>query len=198
MALAPEMHGGVLSAGGGHLLLNILTRESALLGSLTARQLVELLLGTTVDVFHPALHLLQMGGEPSDPLAYVDRFARNRTGAPLSVLFTHGMLDPDVTTPLTASMVIAAGYPLLTPTFPNRVFPAIPTYTYQEGFDLAGLPTLVPPTSGNIGGTATGGLSLFELDGHFPVFFNSDAIAQWTGFMASLANDPVPTIPARP
>ena len=198
MALAPEMHGGVLSAGGGHLLLNILTRESVLFAGLTARQLVELLLGTTVDVFHPALHLLQMGGEPSDPLAYVDRFARHRDGAPLSVLFTHGMLDPDVTTPLTASMVIAAGYPLLAPTFPNRVFPAIPTYTYQEGFDLAGLPTLTPPASGNIGGTATGGLSLFELDGHFPVFFNPDAIGQWTGFMGSLANDPVPTIPARP
>ena len=52
--------------------------------------------------------------------------------------------------------------------------------------------------SGNIAGTATGGLSLFELDGHFPVFFNPEAIAQWTGFMGSLANDPVPTIPARP
>jgi len=41
-------------------------------------------------------------------------------------------------------------------------------------------------------------LSLFELDGHFPVFFNPDAIAQWTGFMGSLASDPVATIPARP
>src|SRR5262245_30699666 len=199
MALASgDLRGGVLSAGGGHLLLNVLTRESALFAGLTARQLVEALLGTTVDAFHPALHLLQMGGEVSDPLAYVDRFARNRPGTPLSVLFTHGLLDPDVTTPLTASMVIAAGYPLLAPIFPNRVFPAIPDYSYQEGFDLAGLPTLSPPVSGNIGGSATGGLSLFELDGHFPVFFNPDAIAQWTGFMDSLASDPVPTIPARP
>src|SRR5262245_27511459 len=67
MALASgDLHGGVLSAGGGHLLLNILTRESALFAGLTARQLVEALLGTTVDVFHPALHLLQMGGEVSD------------------------------------------------------------------------------------------------------------------------------------
>jgi predicted esterase len=199
LALAPpELRGGLLSAGGGHLLLNILTRESALFAGLTARQLVELLLGTTVDTFHPALHLLQMGGEPSDPLAYVDRFARTRPGPPLSVLFTHGLFDPDVTTPLTAPMVIAAGYPLLSPTFPNRVFPAIPSYTYQEGFDLAGRPTLAPPTSGNIDGTATGGLSLFELDGHFPVFFNPDAIAQWTEFMRSLAYDAVPTIPARP
>jgi predicted esterase len=198
MALADGMRGGVLSAGGGHLLLNILTRESALFAGLTAKQLVELLLSTTVDAFHPALHLLQMGGEPSDPLAYVDRFARNRPGTPLSVLFTHGLLDPDVTTPLTASMVIAAGYPPLAPTFPNRVFPAVPAYTYQEGFDLAGLATLVPPVSGNIAGTATGGLSFFELDGHFPVFFNPDAIAQWTGFMDSLAAHPVSTIAAQP
>jgi len=198
LALAPDVRGGVLSAGGGHLLLNILTREAPLLGTLTARQLVEALLGAPVDVFHPALHLLQMGGEPSDPLAYVDRFARNRPGGALSILFTHGLLDPDVPTPLNASMVIAAGYPLLAPTFPNRVFPAIPTYTYQEGFDLAGLPTLTPPVSGNIGATATGGLSLFEFGDHFPVFFDPDAIAQWTGFMRSLAFDAVPTIPARP
>jgi predicted esterase len=198
MALAPEMRGGVLSAGGGHLLLNILTRESVLFAGLTARQLVELLLGTTVDAFHPALHLVQMGAEPSDPLAYADRFARDRDGPPLSVLFTHGLLDPDVTTPLTASMVIAAGYPLLAPTFPNRVFPAVPTYTYQEGFELAGLGTLTPPVTGNLGGTATGGLSLFELGNHFPVFVDPDAIAQWTGFMGSLAYDPLATIPARP
>ena len=198
MALAPDIRGGVLSAGGGDLLLNILTRETPLLAGFTAKQLVEALLGTPVDVFHPALHLLQMGGEPSDPLAYVDRFARHRPGSPLSVLFTHGLLDPDVTTPLTASMVIAAGYPLLAPTFPNRVFPALPTYRYQEGFDLAGLPTLLPPVTGNLGGAATGGLSLFEHGNHFPVFSDPAAIAQWTGFMGSLGSDAVPTIPARP
>lgn len=198
LALAPDIRGGVLSAGGGHLLLNILTRESILFAGLTGKQLVELLLGTTVDVFHPALHLLQMGGEASDPLSYVDRFARHREGTPLSVLFTHGLFDTYVPTTLTASMVIAAGYPLLTPTFPNHVFPALPTYTYQEGFDLAGLATLTPPITGNLGGMATGGLSLFELGDHFPVFYDPNAIAQWTGFMDSLAFDPVPTIPARP
>ena len=158
---------------------------------------MEALLGATVDVFHPAVHLLQMAGEPADPLAYVDRFATHRPGPPLDILFTHGMLDPDVTTPLTMSMVIAARYPLLAPTFPNRVFPALPGYDYQEGFDLAGLPTLVPPVSGNIGGVAAGGLSLFELGDHFPVFYDPVAIAQWTGFMESLAYDPVAAIPPR-
>jgi hypothetical protein len=108
------------------------------------------------------------------------------------------MLDPDVTTPLTMSMVIAARYPLLAPTFPNRAFPALPGYTYQEGFDPAGIPTLVPPVAGDVLGTGTGGLSLFELGDHFPVFHDPVAIAQWTGFMRSLAYDPVATIPGRP
>jgi hypothetical protein len=194
IAVARGMRGGVLSAGGGHLLLNVLTRESALLGGLRAKQLVEFLLGAPVDAFHPALHLVQMGGEASDPLAYVDRFAGR--GRAASVLFTHGMLDPDVPTTLTASMVVAAGYPLVEPIFPNRVFPDLPGYDYLEVFALAGLPALTPPVSGNFG-RATGGLVLFEHDGHFPVFSNPDAIAQWTGFMDTLAHERPATIPAR-
>jgi predicted esterase len=199
LAVAKAHRGGVLSAGGGHLLLNILTRDTPLLAGLTAKQLVELLLGVPVDEFHPALHLIQMGGEVSDPLGYVDRFAVHRRGRPLNVLFTHGMLDPDVPTTLTASMVVAARYPLVSPIYPNRVFPALPDYDYQEAFALAGLPVLTPPVTGNLrNGRATGGLVLFELDGHFPVFDNPDAIAQWMGFMDTLAHERVSTIPARP
>ena len=197
LAVGKGLEGGVISAGGGSLLLNVLTRDAPLLAGLTAKQLVELLLGVPVDVFHPALHLIQMGGEVSDPLGYVDRFAVRRRGRALSVLFTHGMLDPDVPTTLTASMVVAARYPLVAPIYPNRVFPALPGYDYQEVFALAGLPVLTPPVTGNFG-RATGGLVLFELDGHFPVFDNPDAIAQWTGFMDTLAHERPATIPARP
>ena len=197
LALAKSHRGGVLSAGGGHLLLNVLTRDSPLFAGLTAKQLVELLLGATVDAFHPALHLIQMGGEASDPLGYVDRFAVHRRGRPLNVLFTHGMLDPDVPTTLTAAMVVAARYPLVSPIYPNRVFPALPGYDFQETFALAGLPVLTPPVTANIRGRATGGLVLYELDGHFPVFNNPDAITQWTGFMDTLAHERIPTIPPR-
>jgi hypothetical protein len=201
LAFAKGIRGGVLSAGGGGLMLNILSVELPSIGGLTNKELAELLFGTTLDLFHPIVHLLQTGGEVSDALSYVDRFATNRRGRPLSVLFTHGMLDPYVTTPLTASMVAAARYPLVEPTFPNRPFPALPGYDYHESFTLAGLPTLTPPVSGNIPARpdpATGGLVLFENEGHFPVFTNPDAIAQWTGFMRSQAYDAVPTIPARP
>ena len=201
LAFAKGIQGGVLSAGGGGLMLNLLSVDLPSIGNLTNKQLAELLFGTTLDLFHPVLHLLQTGGEVSDAFSYVDRFATNRRGRPLSVLFTHGMLDPNVTTPLTASMVAAARYPLVEPTFPNRVFPALPGYDYHESFTLAGLPTLTPPVSGNLparAAPATGGLLLFDNQGHFPVFNDPDAIAQWTGFMRSLAYDPVPTIPARP
>src|SRR5207244_12958923 len=96
-------------------------------------------------------------------------------------LFTHGMLDPQVPPPLNASMVVAAGYPLVEPTFPNRLFPALPGYDYHDSFALAGLPTLVPPVSGDIPYRhlpATGGMILFDGEGHFPVFTNPQAIAQ--------------------
>jgi predicted esterase len=197
LAVAKGTRGGILSAGGGHLLLNILTRDTPLLAGQTAKQLVELLLGATVDEFHPALHLIQMGGEVSDPLGYVDRFALHRRGRPLNVLFTHGMLDPDVPTTLTSSMVVAARYPLVSPIYPNRVFPDLPDFDYMESFTLAGLPTLTPPVTANFR-RATGGLVLYELDGHFPVFDNPDAIVQWTGFVDTLMHERVATIPARP
>ncbi|MBM4247749.1 MAG: hypothetical protein FJ148_28840 [Deltaproteobacteria bacterium] len=201
LAVARSVQGGVISAGGGHLLANILSREQAFFAGLKLRDLVELLLGGPVDLFHPALHLLQMGSEVSDPVAYAPLFAKRRKGPPLSILFTHGTADGYVTTPMTAAMVVAAGYPLLAPTFPPISFPELPGYQYQEAFDLAGLPTLVPPVTGNLvegRNAATGGLALYDAQGHFPFFNFEPARQQWTSFMRSLAYEDLATIPNPP
>jgi len=201
LAVARNVQGGVLSAGGGHLLVNILTREQVFFAGLKLRELVEIFLGGPVDLFHPALHLLQMGSEVSDPVAYAPLFNGRRPGPPLSILFTHGTADGFVTTPMTAAMVVAGGYPLVAPTFAPIAFPELPGYQYQEAFDLAGLPTLVPPVSGNLtrgNRAATGGLVLYDNQGHFPVFNFAPAITQWTGFMRTLAYDPPATIPVQP
>lgn len=191
----------MISAGGGHLLVNILTREQEFFAGFKLRELVEIFLGGPVDLFHPALHLLQTGSEVSDPVAYAPLFNPRRKGRPLSLLFTHGTADGYVTTPMTAAMVVAGGYPLIAPTFAPVVFPVLPGYSYQEAFDLAGLPTLDPPVTGNLGvgrRRETGGLALYENQGHFPFFNHAPAIAQWTEFVRGLAYDDVPTIPARP
>jgi hypothetical protein len=201
LAVARNVQGGVLSAGGGHLLVNILTREQPFFAGLKLRDLVEIFLGGPVDLFHPALHLLQMGSEVSDPVSYAPLFHRRRRGPPLSILFTHGTADGYVTTPMTTAMVVAGQYPLIAPTFPPIAFPELPGYQYQEAFDLAGLPTLATPVSGNLARgrrLATGGMVLFDGQGHFPVFNHAPAIAQWTGFMRTLAYDPVATIPVQP
>lgn len=201
LGVAKNVLGGVISAGGGHLLVNILTREQEFFAGLKLRDLVEILLGGPVDLFHPALHLLQMGSEVSDPVTFAPQFAKRRKGRPLSILFTHGTADGYVTTPMTASMVVAAGYPLIAPTFAPIAFPELPGYQYQEAFDLAGLPTLTTPVSGNIGSgkqLATGGMTLYDGEGHFPFFNHEPARAQWTGFMRTLAYEPVATIPPRP
>jgi hypothetical protein len=201
LAVARNVQGGVISAGGGHLVVNILTREQVFFAGLKLRELVQILLGGPVDLFHPALHLLQMGSEVSDPVAYAPLFAERRRGRPLSLLFTHGMADGFVTTPMTAAMVVAARYPLVAPTFAPIAFPVLPGYEYQEAFDLAGLATLATPVSGNLGTgkrRATGGLVLFDGQGHFPVFNHAPAIAQWTRFMRSLAYEPLAEIPPQP
>lgn len=201
LGVAHNVLGGVISAGGGHLLVNILTREQVFYAGLKLRDLVEILLGGPVDLYHPALHLLQMGSEVSDPVVFAPQFAKRRKGPPLSILFTHGTADGYVTTPMTAAMVVSAGYPLLAPTFPPISFPELPGYQYQEAFDLAGLPTLVPPVSGNLANgkrLATGGLALYDGQGHFPFFQFEPARVQWTSFMHSLAYDPLATIPVQP
>lgn len=198
LGVATGVRGAVLSAGGGHIIVNVLTREQEFFAGLKLRELVQTLLGTPLDVFHPALHLLQMGSEVSEPLVFARRW-RSRPDGPLAVLCTHGMLDGYVTTPMTLSMVAAAGYPLIAPTFPPIAFPLLPGYAYQEAFDLAGLPTLSPPVSGNLGAgrkRATGGVLLYENEGHFPVFGNPTAQAQFREFLRSLAYDDEATIPA--
>jgi hypothetical protein len=201
LAVAKKLRGGVISAGGGHLLVNILTREQEFFAGLKLRELVEIFLGGPVDLFHPALHLLQMGSDISDPVASAPYFKEKRRGRPLSLLFTHGMIDGYVTTPMTAAMVAAARYPLLEPIFPPMSFPLLPGYSYEETFDLAGLAPLVPPVSGNLGEPtqpATGGMTLYENQGHFPVFNHAPAIAQWTEFMRSLSYEETATIPIQP
>jgi len=199
LGVVKQARGAVLSAGGGHIILNVLTREQAFFAGLKLRDLVEIFLEMPVDLFHPALHLLQMGSDVSDPLLYARRFGVERKRGPLNVLFTHGMLDGYVTTPMTLSMVAAGGYPLVEPTFPPIPFPVLPGYEYQEAFDLAALPTLVPPVSANLGSgnkTATGGVLLYELDGHFPVFNNPITQAQFVEFLRSLAYEDDGVIPA--
>jgi hypothetical protein len=202
LGVARYVRGGVLSAGGGHLLVNILTREQAFFAGLKLRELVAIFLGGPVDLFHPALHLLQMGSDVSDPASFAPLFMKERRrGRPLSILFTHGTADGFVTTPMTTAMVVAGGYPLVSPTFPPISFPFLPGYSYQEAFDLAGLPTLATPVSANLGpprNVATGGLALYDGQGHFPVFNYAPAIAQWTEFMRTLAYEAVPTIPPQP
>lgn len=199
LGVARNVGGAVLSAGGGHLLVNILTREAEFFSGQKLRDLVVLLLGAPIDLFHPALHFLQAGSEVSDPLVYAPHFGSGRFGRPLNVLFTHGLLDGFVTTPMTTAMVVAAGYPLIAPLADAPPFPLLPGYSYQEAFDLAGLPTLLPPVSGNLGAgrrLRTGGLTHYAGEGHFPVFNDPAAIFQWTEFLRTLVEDDTATIPS--
>jgi hypothetical protein len=201
LAVSRNVRGGVISAGGGHLLVNILTREQEFFAGLKLRELVAILIGGPVDLFHPALHLLQMGSEVSEPVAFAPYFKDKRRGAPLSLLFTHGTIDGYVTTPMTAAMVAAARYPLVEPLFAPWTFPLLPGYSYEETFDLAGLAPAVPPVTGNLGKpkqAGTGGMTLYENQGHFPVRNYAPAIAQWTEFMRSLFYEETATIPVQP
>lgn len=209
-SMARHLQGGVVNVGGGHVALTgIMT---AYLISVQNRfvEVIKTFLGLEeIDVFHPILHALQTGFEAADPVAYANLLATDRRRRdrrrerPLSLLFVHGLQDDLITTPMVASLVAAARYPLIAPTFPNIDFPMLPGYSYQEAFDLAGLPTLEAPVSGNMGawprvGVGTGGLVQFPDDGHYVLWNNEEANYMHRDFLRSLAYDPVATIPARP
>lgn len=199
LAVAKGVTGGVLSAASSHLVVNILTREEEFAPGSKLRDLVSLLLDSPLDLFHPALHLLQMGNEPAETLAYAHLLNTKRKGRPLNLLFTHGMLDGYVTTPMTAALAAAARYPLVAPIFPVISFPLLPGYDYMETFDLTGMSILSTPVSGNLkSGKGTGGLVLFENQGHFPIFNHAPARTQYVQFLRSLAYDDAAVIPTRP
>ncbi len=191
-----SVRGGVISAGGALIGYAILEKIEPVSIPLIVTTLLRLPGGSDAfaiegfDFDHPVITLLQGWIEPSDPANY-GRFALDapREGfAPKHILSTEGLRDAYVSPGSIEALAISMRVPLMAPV--SRPVPA---------YELLGIPVMGTSVSLNAGGgLATAGLLQFPDDGHFAVFNNDAAMAQISGFFASLHEGETPTIPAAP
>jgi predicted esterase len=190
--LGDRLRGAVLSGAGGGLAISVVVREDPV----DIADLIETVLGFGPDEsltpLHPAVGLVQLLVEETDPLNYAPFWAaqaRTADAAPVPVLLTSGRFDLQ-TDHRTAEALAAAG----------RLPQVDPAWNTPDGLVLRGLEPLPTPVRDNIpafdGTTITGGLSQFADGDHFVVFREPDAASQVLGFLESAA-DGAPAIPAR-
>jgi predicted esterase len=191
VAVAGNLRGAVFSGSSGGMNITILERadlEFAIVPGVTRyKDLVEQLLGIygqeELDLFHPALTLLQTFIEPADTLGYGPYFHRDRkAGEEVPFLLLEGFLDTMAPAIGAEALAVAAGADLLEPVARD-----------VEGLRLLGREPLTPPCQANWDGI-TAGLAQYPDDGHFALFDNDDARARSYDFLLSALTSDMPTI----
>jgi pimeloyl-ACP methyl ester carboxylesterase len=188
-----RLKGVVLSGAGGGLGITLIERESEDfdIQSLITDTL-EFDSDEVLDTFHPAVMLIQLDAEATDPINYAPFWHSRQPGwdsAPISVLQTEGLQD--VYTPPHSIEVLAgaAGTPVLSPT--------AQTATIQE---LTGLIDEPVPARDNMtgwdGSTVSVGLAQFPEEGHFAIFQEYEAVQLYQGFLSSALEEESPQIPS--
>lgn len=191
--LSPDLKAHFFSAGGGHLIMTALTKGDAEL--LTIKDVVNYgVCDPQLDEHHPMLTMLQMVGEPSDPLNYAPYFAKWPHDAGFRhVYLTEGTQDTSVTPPSNEALSTATGMQLVGKELKTVV-----------GQQLLGIVPSTVDLKGNLQqGTITAGFRQFTCGGncgedHFVAFYVPEAQSSWQSFFASLLKDGIPTIPATP
>lgn len=190
-ALSPHLAGGVLSGAGAHITTTILVRKDPI----DLRALAEgpLMLGIegkeALELFHPALALVQALGDVADPAAYAGHWIARPEGGPKALYLTSGLLDP-YTSPYSAEvMATSGGVPQLLP----LAQPSAP-------FLLSGLAPVSAPVRDDVasesGVKVTAVFRQFKTEGHFAVFDDATARAQWRVFFQTLLRGDGALVPA--
>lgn len=214
LAVEPHVNGAVLSATAGSFIHTLLEKRKPV----DIATLVQSIVQEPVDLFHPALNMMQQMMEPADPNNYAAALVRNPPPGvwPKQLLLSEGFVDHYTPNPTIESFATAVGLPHL-----GDVISSI------EGLALQGLTTTTLPVSDNLLtplGYVTGGLVQYygqetqtacvqdkdcdasdycdralkrcRSDGHFALFNRSEGRKQLARFLASLAQGQTPTISA--
>ncbi len=193
LAYEPKIKGAVLSGAGANLILALLGKTQPV----DVANDVSLILGESVDDYHPVLSLLQTYVESSDPGNYARLFFREppidpATGmpqTPKSIFHVLGLVDHYTPIRTIKALGLAMGTP-----------PVLPMLDPIEGLAQAGLSWASPPVSSNVaGGKATAALCEYAVpvdrkgvpkyDGHFVEFNHPKAVLQSNAFLGTLARD---------
>jgi alpha-beta hydrolase superfamily lysophospholipase len=187
LAHEPLVKGAVLSGAGGLLYLSMLYKTQPLdVASIVAAFIRDY----PLDEFNPILALLQGWIDISDTVAYAPHLVRDPLpGVGAKHIFqTEGFIDRFTPPPSIEALAVAIG-----------CSPVSPVLQEIEGLGLRGADVLTPPFSGNLEGMTAALLQYDEVsdsDGHFVVYDVPAAIKQYADFLATMAEDGVPTIVA--
>jgi hypothetical protein len=192
VALDPVPLGGVISGAGGLLTATVIERQNPqLLPLIEGPLFLSLPAGETLEWYHPALALIQTLAEAVDPINWGRSWITSPppNGRPKNIFTTSGLLDLDTPTDTAEFLNTAARVPQLLPL-------AHTAYSYT----LAGVPPVTAPLSGNVtSGAQTVTASFHQWpapERHFVIFDDREARHEWSGFLQSLLNTGVATVPA--
>jgi len=190
-ALSPHLAGAVISGAGAHMTTTILERTDPI----DLRALAEgpLMLGIegreSLELFHPALALIQALGDLADPANYAPHWVKRPEGAPKALYLTNGMRDPYTPAYTAEVMAACAGVPQLTP----LVRTSLPHV-------LANVVPVTAPVrddaSSETGAKVTAVFRQFADAGHYPVFDDPSARGQWRVFFEQLLRGSGAVVPA--
>jgi len=180
LGLDRDVKHAVLSGAGGGFAASFVGKEEpvSILGVL--RLFLGLPEDHEIDHFHPVLAMIQLLGEPVEPLNYARLvYRRHGIDAP-SILLTSGWIDTYTPVVNHAPLGAVLGIP-----------PIDPLIELPDVYRLMGSAAMAPPVSANINtpaGRRTGGLAQFHAlggDGHFVVFQNPAATSTVQRFLNS-------------
>jgi len=186
-----RIKGAVLSGTGGGLGITLIERnaDDFDIQSLITDTL-EFDSDEVLDTFHPAIMLVQMDAEATDPINYARYWHRQQPtweSAPMSVLLTEGLLDVNTPPHSTEVLAGASGSPMLAPTAQLA--------TIQELTGLVEEPTpAISNVTGWDGSDVSVGLAQFPDDGHFAIFRNYEAVQLYQTFLSTALEDEAPEI----
>jgi predicted esterase len=188
--IGDHLSSAVISGAGGGLSLSLMYREA---DDFDIEYLITTLLefdeGEEMNRFHPALSLIQMTAEATDPLNYAPFWFKQEPwwdSSPTSVLQTEGLQD--IYTPPIAieTLAAAAGSPII-----GNVHAQI---TAMELYGNHGASEGVGNLQAYDGEDYTAGLVQFPEQGHFAIFDSLRAAELYREFLRSSIEDDLPYI----
>lgn len=185
MGVDPIFEAAVLSGAGGLLINTILLRKDPI----DVKALVQTALGikaSHLTSFHPAMSLIQMMVDCTDPVNFAPHWlASGPDASPKHIFVTEGTGDHATPGITTETMTGAGGVPLVVP-LANR----------SATHDLRGIESLSWPVSGNVDtavGPMTAAVKQWEGESHWVAFNELEARALWRRFFETL-HEGVPTL----
>ncbi len=186
--IEPDLKAALFSEGGGRFIISVYQKTEPVDIPKVARTLLALEEGDyDIDLYHPVLNILQIIADPTDPANYgrlliKNPSCKNNRCTPKHIFMTEGTIDPYTPPDAIEALALSIGVNPYRELYRSKDF--FEKYGYNI-VDSNKLPDNVSTEDKNL--SATGVLVQFKDQGHFPVFYDSEAIEMYKTFFYSLS-----------